>query len=92
MKFMGLPFVEYAYFDAETRGVDFEAMKADISKAKKDDIVLLHGCCHNPTGANLNLSQWQEVVKLINAKGHAMFGAVEPVDLVLGINTQAQED
>ena len=69
MKFMGLPFVEYAYFDAETRGVDFEAMKADISKAKKDDIVLLHGCCHNPTGANLTLEQFEEVAAILEKTG-----------------------
>ena len=69
MKFMGLPFVEYAYFDAETRGVDFEAMKADISKAKKDDIVLLHGCCHNPTGANLTLEQFGEVAAILEKSG-----------------------
>ncbi|WP_108501936.1 aromatic amino acid transaminase [Paracoccus indicus] len=69
MKFMGLPFVEYAYFDAETRGVDFEAMKADISKAKKDDIVLLHGCCHNPTGANLTLKQFEEVAAILEKTG-----------------------
>ncbi|OJH45496.1 amino acid aminotransferase [Paracoccus sp. SM22M-07] len=69
MKFMGLPFVEYAYFDAETRGVDFEAMKADISKAKKDDIVLLHGCCHNPTGANLTLEQFEEVAAILEKSG-----------------------
>ena len=69
MKFMGLPFVEYAYFDAETRGVDFEAMKADISRAKKDDIVLLHGCCHNPTGANLTLEQFEEVAAILEKSG-----------------------
>ena len=69
MKFMGLPFVEYAYFDAETRGVDFEAMKADISRAKKDDIVLLHGCCHNPTGANLTLEQFEEVAAILEKTG-----------------------
>ncbi|WP_378941613.1 aromatic amino acid transaminase [Paracoccus sp. R86501] len=69
MKFMGLPFVEYAYFDAETRGVDFEAMKADLAKAKKDDIVLLHGCCHNPTGANLTLEQFEEVAAILEKSG-----------------------
>ncbi|MDN5567275.1 MAG: aspartate/tyrosine/aromatic aminotransferase [Paracoccus sp. (in: a-proteobacteria)] len=69
MKFMGLPFVEYAYFDAETRGVDFEAMKVDLAKAKKDDIVLLHGCCHNPTGANLTLEQFEEVAAILEKSG-----------------------
>jgi len=76
MKFMGLPMVEYAYFDAETRGVDFEAMKADLAKAKKDDIVLLHGCCHNPTGANLTIEQWAEVADILEKSG-----AIPMIDL-----------
>ncbi|WP_449042172.1 amino acid aminotransferase [Paracoccus sp. (in: a-proteobacteria)] len=76
LKFMGLPFVEYRYFDAITRGVDFEGMKADLARAKKGDLVLLHGCCHNPTGANLTLEQWAEVVAILERTG-----AVPLVDL-----------
>ncbi|HHY01682.1 MAG TPA: aspartate/tyrosine/aromatic aminotransferase [Paracoccus sp.] len=69
LKFMGLPFVEYRYFDSDTRGVDFEGMKADLARAKKGDLVLLHGCCHNPTGANLTLDQWAEVVAILERTG-----------------------
>ncbi|MGV3693045.1 MAG: aromatic amino acid transaminase [Paracoccus marcusii] len=69
MAFMGLPYTEYRYFDAETRGVDFEGMKADIAQAGKGDVVLLHGCCHNPTGANLTLEQWSEVVAILQKSG-----------------------
>lgn len=69
IKFMGLPLVEYRYFDAETRGVDFEGMKADLARAKKDDVVLLHGCCHNPTGANLTEAQWREVAAIVEKTG-----------------------
>lgn len=76
LKFMGLPFVEYRYFDSATRGVDFEGMKADLARAKKGDLVLLHGCCHNPTGANLTLDQWAEVVAILERTG-----AVPLVDL-----------
>ncbi len=76
LKFMGLPFVEYRYFDSATRGVDFEGMKADLARAKKGDLVLLHGCCHNPTGANLTLEQWAEVVAILER-----IGAVPLVDL-----------
>lgn len=76
LKFMGLPFVEYRYFDSDTRGVDFEGMKADLARAKKGDLVLLHGCCHNPTGANLTLDQWAEVVAILERTG-----AVPLVDL-----------
>ena len=76
MKFMGVPFVEYRYFDNATRGVDFDGMKADIAKAGKGDIVLLHGCCHNPTGANLTLDQWSEVADILEKSG-----AIPLVDL-----------
>ncbi|WP_199260109.1 amino acid aminotransferase [Paracoccus binzhouensis] len=69
MNFMGLPVQTYRYFDAETRGVDFEGMKADISAAKKGDVVLLHGCCHNPTGANLTPEQWAEVAAILEKTG-----------------------
>lgn len=69
MKFMGLPVQQYRYFDSETRGVDFDGMKADIAKAGKGDIVLLHGCCHNPTGANLSMEQWQEVIAILEKTG-----------------------
>ncbi len=76
MKFMGLPYVEYRYFDNATRGVDFAAMKEDIARAGKGDVVLLHGCCHNPTGANLTLDQWAEVVAILEKSG-----AVPLIDL-----------
>ncbi|GLK64966.1 MULTISPECIES: amino acid aminotransferase [Paracoccus] len=69
MNFMGVPVQTYRYFDSATRGVDFEAMKADIAQAKKGDVVLLHGCCHNPTGANLTLEQWAEVASVLEKTG-----------------------
>lgn len=76
LKFMGMPYAEYRYFDDATRGVDFEGMKADLSRAKAGDLVLLHGCCHNPTGANLTLEQWAEVADILDRTG-----AVPLVDL-----------
>ncbi|MGR3494174.1 amino acid aminotransferase [Citreimonas sp.] len=69
LKHMGIPVVPYRYFDDETRGVDFDGMMADIAQAGAGDVVLLHGCCHNPTGANLNLTQWQAVVDLLLKSG-----------------------
>jgi len=69
LNYLGMETVQYRYFDGETRGVDFDGMIADLKTAKAGDVVLLHGCCHNPTGANLNMVQWQEVVNLINAQG-----------------------
>ncbi|WP_170469870.1 aromatic amino acid transaminase [Ruegeria arenilitoris] len=69
LSYLGMETVQYRYFDGETRGVDFDGMIEDLKTAKAGDVVLLHGCCHNPTGANLNMVQWQEVVNLINAQG-----------------------
>src|SRR5690606_37559871 len=64
-----IPVQPYRYFDAETRAVAFEAMLADLSGAKAGDAVLLHGCCHNPTGANLTLPEWAEVAAVLEKTG-----------------------
>ncbi|RPE63167.1 aromatic amino acid aminotransferase [Pacificibacter maritimus] len=69
LKFMGLPNSEYAYFDAESCTVDFDAMMDSLKGVKAGDMVLLHGCCHNPTGANLTLEQFGIVADLIAEKG-----------------------
>ena len=69
LKYLGRPMAEYRYFDEETRGVDFDGMMEDLKSAKAGDVILLHGCCHNPTGANLNLAQWKEVVGLMQERG-----------------------
>ncbi|SFH08159.1 aromatic amino acid aminotransferase apoenzyme [Palleronia marisminoris] len=65
LKTTGTPFVEYRYFDATTGGVDFDGMVADLNSAKEGDVVLLHGCCHNPTGANLTADQWHRVAEIL---------------------------
>ncbi len=69
IKYLGMKMAEYRYFDEATRGVDFDGMIADLGALKEGDVVLLHGCCHNPTGANLNDEQWKETIALIKAKG-----------------------
>ncbi len=69
LKYLGIETVPYRYFDADTRGVDFDGMMDDLAGAKPGDVILLHGCCHNPTGANLNPVQWQEVIALLNRTG-----------------------
>ncbi|MCA0993897.1 aromatic amino acid transaminase [Alloyangia pacifica] len=68
LKHMGLEIVPYRYFDNETRAVDFVGMIADLHQVMPGDVVLLHGCCHNPTGANLNLAQWKAVTQLLLEK------------------------
>ncbi len=69
LNYLGMEVVEYRYFDAETRGVDFDGMLADLADVRAGDVVLLHGCCHNPTGANLNLTEWKAVVDLLLKTG-----------------------
>ena len=69
LAYLGIKAAPYRYFDDETRGVDFDGMIEDLKTASAGDVVLLHGCCHNPTGANLDPVQWQEVVNVINGRG-----------------------
>jgi aromatic-amino-acid transaminase len=69
IKFMHLNHAEYAYFDEASCTVDFDAMMDSLKALKAGDVVLLHGCCHNPTGANLTLEQYGLVADLIAEKG-----------------------
>jgi aromatic-amino-acid transaminase len=64
---------EYRYFDEATRGVDFDGMLADLGQVKAGDVVLLHGCCHNPTGANLTADQLQQAISVIKNVGAMPF-------------------
>ena len=69
VKYLKMPMAEYRYFDSETRGVDFAGLMEDLGTVAAGDVVLLHGCCHNPTGANLTAEQMGEVIALLKAKG-----------------------
>lgn len=73
MKAAGLSFAGYPYFDAGTRGVAFDAMRAALASKGPGDVVLLHGCCHNPTGANLTEAQWREIAALAADRGFTPF-------------------
>ncbi|WP_455385237.1 amino acid aminotransferase [Acidihalobacter prosperus] len=58
----------YPYFDAETRGVKFDAMLETLSALPAHSIVLLHPCCHNPTGSDLTQAQWERVIEIVKAR------------------------
>jgi aspartate aminotransferase len=73
INYLSIPSATYRYFDAETRGIDFVGLMADLGTVKPGDIVLLHGCCHNPTGANLNAVEWARVADLLAARGAIPF-------------------
>ena len=63
----------YAYYDAVNRKVNFEGMLADLNAAAAGTIVVLHACCHNPTGVDLSLDDWKNVLEVVKAKGHVPF-------------------
>ncbi|MBA5608194.1 aspartate/tyrosine/aromatic aminotransferase [Duganella sp. FT3S] len=63
----------YSYYDAATHGVNFAGMLADIKAMPRGSIVLLHACCHNPTGADLSSAQWDEVIAAVTAGGLVPF-------------------
>src|SRR3990170_3788138 len=64
-----LEMVEYPYYDRDSGTVRFEEMLAGLASAREGDVVLLHGCCHNPTGADLDDEQWAEVTRFIAKRG-----------------------
>jgi len=68
LKYLGMKIGKYRYFNEATCGVDFDGMMADLDGAAAGDVILLHGCCHNPTGANITLEQWGAVTDLMLAK------------------------
>ncbi|MDF1669807.1 MAG: aspartate/tyrosine/aromatic aminotransferase [Roseovarius sp.] len=88
LKHLGIETIAYRYFDTETGAVNFNGMLADLDALRPGDVVLLHGCCHNPTGANLTLPEWQAVIEVMNAKG-----AIPMVDIAYqGFGDGLEED
>lgn len=63
----------YSYYDAATRSIDFAAMLADLNAAAAGTVVVLHACCHNPTGYDITAAQWDEVIAVVKAKGLIAF-------------------
>ena len=65
----GLEICEYDYYDADTHQLDFDAMLASLRGAKAGDVVLFHGCCHNPTGIDPTSEQWTQLAELSKTSG-----------------------
>jgi len=63
----------YPYYDAATRGIDFEGMLNALNAAAAGTIVVLHACCHNPTGCDLNAGQWEQVIETVKARNLVPF-------------------
>ncbi len=70
---VGLGFETYRYYDPASHGVNFEGMVADLQSAVPGDVVLLHGCCHNPCGADLSLEQWGMIADMAQRQGFTPF-------------------
>jgi aromatic-amino-acid transaminase len=63
----------YAYYDANKRGVNFEGMLASLKAVPAGTIVVLHACCHNPTGYDITAAQWDQVVQVVKSQGLTAF-------------------
>ncbi|WP_274517316.1 amino acid aminotransferase [Chromobacterium haemolyticum] len=69
----GFEVENYPYYDADTRGVDFDGMRAFLAQLPAGSVIVLHACCHNPTGADLSDAQWAEVVQVCRERGLVPF-------------------
>ena len=65
---VGLQFKTYRYYSPDMKGLDFEAMLSDLEGAQSGDVVLLHGCCHNPSGVDPTLEQWAVLANLMSER------------------------
>ncbi|UAA40501.1 aspartate/tyrosine/aromatic aminotransferase [Paraneptunicella aestuarii] len=84
----GLKIETYPYFDKAAAGINFEGMISALKQVKKGDVVLLHACCHNPTGADLTNEQWQQVLEAAKEREFIPF-----VDIAyLGFGDGLEED
>ena len=73
VKDAGLEWSEYAYFDPSTNGLNYQGMMADLERAEKGTIILLHSCAHNPTGVDLKNHEWDAVLELFKKKEFLAF-------------------
>ncbi len=88
LKGAGLRLATYPYYEKQNAAVLFDAMMAALEQAAAGDAVLLHGCCHNPCGADLSRDQWQAIAELVVRKGLLPF-----VDLAYqGFGTGLEDD
>ena len=69
----GFPVEQYPYYDAAKRGIDFDSMLAALDKAAAGTIVVLHACCHNPTGYDITADQWTNVIATVKSRSLVPF-------------------
>jgi aspartate/tyrosine/aromatic aminotransferase len=86
----GLEVKEYRYYDQPSQSLDFEGMISDLEAVPAGDVVLLHACCHNPTGLDLNPEQWQQVAELLKARAILPFVDAAYLGFAEGLEEDAQ--
>ena len=69
----GMEVRPYRYYDQINATLDFDGMCEDLHDMRSDDVLLLHGCCHNPTGQDLSLDEWRSVCEVVNQTGAVPF-------------------
>ncbi|MED5462098.1 MAG: aromatic amino acid transaminase [Pseudomonadota bacterium] len=69
----GMMIRDYRYYDQQKAGLDFNGMLEDLAGMRPDDMLLVHGCCHNPTGQDLTIEQWQRLAETVNDTGAIPF-------------------
>ncbi len=69
----GFPVQNYRYYDAPSNDVNRTGMLEDLNNLPSGSIIVLHACCHNPTGVDLGLDDWKNVLEVVKAKGHVPF-------------------
>jgi aspartate aminotransferase, cytoplasmic len=69
----GLEVVTYRHYDAVKRRVDFQSILSTMREAPRNSLFVLQGCCHNPTGMNMNREQWQQLAQELRERGHFPF-------------------
>jgi len=86
----GVEMVKVPYYDATSRHILFDEMMDALGEARAGDLLLLHGCCHNPTGADLTLDQWKEVAELVSRRGLVPYVDLAYQGLGNGLEADAQ--
>jgi aspartate aminotransferase len=89
LKLAGLNLEQYPYYDYENHQIGFERMLAEFEKLESGNMVLLHGCCHNPSGADLSPDQWLALIELFERRGIVPFIDFAYLGMSRGIDEDA---
>jgi len=89
LRLAGVTLEQYPYYDYDNHGIDFDAMTAAFDDLGAGDLVLLHGCCHNPCGADLSREQWDALATLFEARGIVPFLDLAYQGLAQGLEADA---